>query len=145
MPFLEFWNIDRIAKAGCLHDMYGKVRFTIHGYDYDKRELFEVPEVRAFLRELADEWPYFFYAADLKDRFLDTLIKCVVQHITVIRAPNSPTDWRAAVKTSEVNSICEQFRVGLMRAVSMDDHMNQSDYDARLIALQNYVRQPPVS
>jgi len=145
MPFLEFWNIDRIAKAGCLHDMFGKVRFGIHGYNNDKRELFEVPEVRVFLRELADEWPYFFYAADLEDRFLDTLIKCLVQHITVIRAPNISTDYQVAVRGSEVNAICEKFRVGLIRAVSMDSRMNQADCDARVIALQNYVTKPPSS
>ena len=64
MPFLDFWNLDRIAGAGRLHDMHGKVRFAIHGYDRDRRELFEIPEVRLFLRELSAEWPYFFYAAD---------------------------------------------------------------------------------
>ena len=45
----------------------------------------------------------------LDDPFLDILLKCVVQTVTVIRAPNSPTDWKVAVKPSEVNALCEKF------------------------------------
>jgi hypothetical protein len=138
--FIEFWNIDRIAKAGRLHDMFGKVRFAINGYDYDQRELFEIPEVRTFLRELTDEWPYFFFAADLEDSFLGILIKSIVQTITVIRAPNSPTDWMVKLKPPEVNAVCDKLRVGFLQAVKIDGKLGQSQCDARMARIVEYVR-----
>src|SRR5581483_8409092 len=82
--FLEFWDIDRIARAGRLHDLYGKVRFAVDGWDDDGRELFAIPEVRAFLGDLGKKWPYFFYACDLSDSFLDRQIKCMVPTITAV-------------------------------------------------------------
>lgn len=35
--------------------------FMVAGYDNDPRELAEIPEVRAFFRHLAREWPYFLW------------------------------------------------------------------------------------
>src|SRR4051794_30974960 len=82
-PFLEFWNIKRISNAGLLPRFYGKVRVAVDGYDHDQRELFEIPEVRKYLGLLTDEWPYFFYACDLRDRFLNTLVRCLVPDLKV--------------------------------------------------------------
>jgi hypothetical protein len=38
-----------------------QVVFGVDGYNDDPRELFEVPEVRTFLRELDAKWPYWFF------------------------------------------------------------------------------------
>ena len=136
---MDFWCIERIAGAGRLHNLFGKVRFGLDGYNDDPRELFEIPEARAFLRKLTEEWPYFFYASDLEDRFLDTLIKCLVPNLKVIRAPNMPTDWRVSVKVAEVNAVCERLRTGLIQACSLDKDMDEPLYDGRETAIRAYV------
>jgi hypothetical protein len=40
---------------------FGKVDFRIHGYDNDPRELFEIPEVRSFVRLLDEQFPFWFF------------------------------------------------------------------------------------
>src|SRR5437870_2320009 len=39
----------------------GKVSIGVHGYDDDLRELFEIPEVRLFFRELDQQFPFWFF------------------------------------------------------------------------------------
>lgn len=34
---------------------------SVSGYDSDKREIFEIPEVRAFFKRLTAEWPYWLW------------------------------------------------------------------------------------
>jgi hypothetical protein len=38
-----------------------QVVFGVDGYNDDPRELFEIPEVRTFVRELDARWPYWFF------------------------------------------------------------------------------------
>ncbi len=137
--FLKFWDIGRIAKANRLHDMFGKVRFMVDGYNDDERELFEISEVRNFLSQLTDKWPYFFYAADLEDRFLNYLIKCLVPRLSVVRAPNMPTDWVATVRMSDVNDVCGRLQKGFHHAASMDSQLNQPEIDIRNRQLDAYL------
>jgi hypothetical protein len=60
--FCRFWDLPRIANAGRIGDLFGKVLFTISGYDHDERGIVEIPEVRDYLAKLVEAWPYFFYA-----------------------------------------------------------------------------------
>jgi hypothetical protein len=50
------------------------VVFGIHGYDDDRRELFEIPEVRTFMANLDAEWPYWFFFAETESRSTIPLI-----------------------------------------------------------------------
>lgn len=43
------------------------------GYDSDPRELWEIPELRRFVRDLHSEFPYFFFLADLTSETLFVL------------------------------------------------------------------------
>src|SRR2546423_310478 len=83
-PFLEFFDVERIAKAGRLPSLFRKVCFALGGFDDDERALHEIPEARVFLKELAADWPYFFYVDALGDYFLTELIKCLVPTITTM-------------------------------------------------------------
>lgn len=38
-----------------------RVDITFHGYDLDKRELWEIPEVRNFVYQLDESFPYWLY------------------------------------------------------------------------------------
>lgn len=37
------------------------VAYSVSGYDHDPRELYEIPEVRAFFRALTAQWPHWFW------------------------------------------------------------------------------------
>ncbi|UPZ35538.1 chlororespiratory reduction 6 domain-containing protein [Sphingobacterium sp. PCS056] len=40
---------------------FNKLVLTIHGYDNDNREVYEIPEIRNFLQFLDRSFPYWFY------------------------------------------------------------------------------------
>jgi len=143
--FLEFWDFDRIAVAGRLHDAFNKVVFAVTGYEKDKRALFEIPEVRVYLSKLAHQWPYFFYADNLQTPFLDRLIKCMCPNLTVKYTAENPTNYQVAVKTSEVNQACNVLRDGLVRACSLDSQLDQAKFDARILLLKEYIQKERLS
>lgn len=39
-----------------------RVEFAFRGYDEDSRELWEIPEVRRFLADLDEEFPYWLFS-----------------------------------------------------------------------------------
>jgi hypothetical protein len=39
----------------------GKVTFYFDGWDEDPRETAEIPEIRAYFRELTEQWPYWWH------------------------------------------------------------------------------------
>lgn len=113
VPFLEFWDVDRIASVGRLHEFYGKVWFTVGGYDSDPRPLYEVPEVRKYLRALVREWPYFFYAQSLADEFLVVLMKCLLPNLTTIRKDSNPSGGKMIINPLEFNAAYKELYAGL--------------------------------
>lgn len=74
--------LDRL-KAFCLtrEDVakyQAQMILQVDGYDSDPRELTDIPEVRALLRRLADEWPYWAYFLNQVDDSLPLLASCAV-------------------------------------------------------------------
>lgn len=67
-------EIETLDVSGCLKPLNAlltsrenalqfrsRVNFIVDGYDDDPRELYEIPEVRAFVAALDREWPQWFY------------------------------------------------------------------------------------
>ena len=67
-------EVERLDLSGCLQVLDSliesrekamrfrdQVVFGLDGYNDDPRELFEIPEVRTFIRELDAKWPYWFF------------------------------------------------------------------------------------
>lgn len=48
-------------ERGGLGKMQGKIFFEIEGYNEDQRELWEIPEVRAYFKKLDEVAPFFLY------------------------------------------------------------------------------------
>lgn len=55
----------------------GIMRVGFAGYDNDARELWEIPQVRCFVADLDNQFPYWFYFADLQDESLAALAFCI--------------------------------------------------------------------
>ncbi len=50
-----------IMDKGTLERFHQRLDIGISGYDNDKRELFEIVEVRKYLQEVDSKFPYWFY------------------------------------------------------------------------------------
>src|SRR6516162_1713428 len=61
-------SLKRLLEPNNARRLKGKLVFGIGGYDADPRELFEIPEVRTWMRKLDREFPYWFYFLDLGPR-----------------------------------------------------------------------------
>ena len=55
----------------------GQVTLVIDGYDNDPRELVDVPEVRAFLREFDRRWPYWAFFFNQVDDTIKLYLSCL--------------------------------------------------------------------
>lgn len=72
----------------------GRVCTIVDGYDADRRELIEIPEVRTFFQKVDEQWPYFgWFACELSQdvqRLLCMTVECTIQRAgsRVLLMPN---------------------------------------------------------
>lgn len=62
----------------------GRISLVIDGYNDDPRELFEIPAVRAYLKRLDQEWPYWFFFLSHADESIKMLESCLCDTIEVV-------------------------------------------------------------
>lgn len=62
----------------------GRASLIIDGYNADPRELFEVPEVRAFIQAIDNQWPYWFFFLSQADDSIKIIESCLCDSIEVI-------------------------------------------------------------
>jgi hypothetical protein len=67
------------AVAAC-----GRISLVIDGYNNDPRELFEIPEVRRFIKELDAMWPYWFFFLSQADDSIKVIESCLCDSIEVV-------------------------------------------------------------
>jgi hypothetical protein len=53
--------LRRLLERDMALQLRQRVFFGVLGYDDDPRELFEIPEVRAWIAAVDAEWPYWFF------------------------------------------------------------------------------------
>lgn len=56
----------------------------VDGYNDDPREIFEISEVRAFIKGLDAQWPYWFFFLSQADDSIKLLESCLCDTIEVI-------------------------------------------------------------
>lgn len=52
------------------------VSVSVDGYDNDPRALVDIPEVRAYLKKLIAQWPYWGYFGTPRDDTFKILVSC---------------------------------------------------------------------
>jgi hypothetical protein len=67
------------AVAAC-----GRISLVIDGYNTDPRELFEIPEVRRYIKALDDMWPYWFFFLSQADDSIKVVESCLCDSIEVV-------------------------------------------------------------
>jgi hypothetical protein len=62
----------------------GRVSVIVEGYDDDPRELFEIAQVRAFVGQLDEQWPYWFFFLSQMDDSIKLIESCLCETIEVV-------------------------------------------------------------
>mgnify|MGYP005842903877 CR=1 FL=1 len=57
-------------------EFFERVDIAFHGYDHDRRELFEIPEVRQFVYRLDEQFPFWLYFLSKHHLGLQCLLLC---------------------------------------------------------------------
>ena len=58
--------------------------FLIYGYDYDPRELYQIPDVVSFIKELNSKLPFWLYFVNTGDkRFFSWMIACLCRAMSL--------------------------------------------------------------
>jgi len=65
-------------------DFCGRISLVVDGYNDDPRELFEVPEVRAYIKRLDQAWPYWFFFLSQIDESIKLLESSLCDTIEVV-------------------------------------------------------------
>lgn len=87
-------NCDTSEYVALLHDTTGTVQsfesvfqkyvLLISGYDDDPRELYQIPEVVSFIKDLTSKLPFWLYFINTADkRFFSWMIACLCQAMSL--------------------------------------------------------------
>lgn len=80
LPFLRSLTTDRHTAL----EFCGRLSLVVDGYNDDPRELFEIPEVRAYINRLDQAWPRWFFFLSQADESIKLLESCLCDTIEVV-------------------------------------------------------------
>ena len=81
-PFLRRFGASVLPDGAELGALMGRFNFMVHGYDDHPHEVYAIEEVRAFYRQLRDEWPYWLFFCDLRTEGLMMMTLCCLQQLS---------------------------------------------------------------
>lgn len=56
----------------------------VHGYDFDMREVYAIPEVRSFYNRLVSAWPYWLFFGNLETDGLKIVALCCLKSLNAV-------------------------------------------------------------
>ena len=74
---------------------------TIDGYDADPRELVDIPEVREFLREIDQQWPFWVH-------FFNHVDDTIVLYVSCVCGSNYPGGGAAEIDPAKLGAVLER-------------------------------------
>jgi hypothetical protein len=82
--------LSRFGKSGLptgkkLEGMMNSVALMIDGYNHDPREIYAIPEVRAFYKQLWEIWPYWLYFCNLDTENLMMMVMCCLESLDALK------------------------------------------------------------
>jgi hypothetical protein len=88
--FLETFGLEHLPTGPALRPFFNSFAFVADGFDEDQREIYEIPEIRAFYRSFRQAWPFWFFARDLEMPSLQALTFCCLASLRVVRRKGAP-------------------------------------------------------
>lgn len=96
--------------------IWARARFTIlfEGYDDDPRDVWDILEVREYVKKLDAEFPYWFYFTDLNHHTLKVICLCLCRVMKVEGSSTPhPDDLKhfLASRIIALNNLCSRFHL----------------------------------
>lgn len=108
-----------------------KIIFTISGYDSDRRELWEIPEVRKYMDKLLNEKPEFLW-------FLQEKTACILCYSAKSSAPLGTGQVQIAIDMDRVVDLSKKS----LRAIKANNFFNKDDIRKYMQEFNSTVNQP---
>ena len=105
--FLTNWGPAGLPKETPLLHYLDGFDFAVAGYDQDPRELFVIPEVRAFYQEFKEKWPYWLFACNLDMPGLMTMTLCCLASVKLSQRQGG-LPWHAEYSGKEMRAFLQQ-------------------------------------
>jgi hypothetical protein len=122
-----------IASPDHALEFMGRVSLIVDGYNDDARELFEVPEVRRYIKALDDQWAFWFFFLSQADDSIKILESCLCDTIEVIPGVASidleQMERSLARHFTALNRLCE--------ALAIPDEINQEISEGIIAFIHN--------
>ncbi len=122
-----------VSSADTALEFMGRVSLIVDGYNDDARELFEVPEVRHYIKALDDQWAYWFFFLSQADDSIKILESCLCDTIEVIPGVASvdleQMERSLARHFTAINRLCE--------ALAIPDEINQEISEGVITLIHN--------
>lgn len=90
-PFLRRFGVSELPEGAELGALMGRFNFMVHGYDDHPHEVYAIEEVRAFYRELWDQWPYWLFFCDLRTEGLLMMTLCCLNQLSGAKKLGEPS------------------------------------------------------
>ena len=102
-------SLDILKKAG--KESKRKLCLSFDGYDNDKREIYEIPEIREFVKYIYDNYKYLFYFLTLIDNNRNVIYACINDLEVIHRNDEYNVKYRIIpnqkIKQDTVNAMLE--------------------------------------
>ena len=83
--FLSRFGTSSLPTGKKLEVMMNSVALMIDGYNHDPREIYAIPEVRAFYKQLWEVWPYWLYFCNLDTENLMMMVMCCLESLDALK------------------------------------------------------------
>jgi hypothetical protein len=83
--FLSRFGDSSLPTGKKLEAMMNSVALMIDGYNHDPREIYAIPEVRAFYKQLWEVWPYWLYFCNLDSENLMMMVMCCLESLDALK------------------------------------------------------------
>jgi hypothetical protein len=93
----------------------GRITLIFEGFDDDPRDVWNIPEIRRYIEKLDEQFPYWFYFADLDAHTLKVLALCLCRVVKVGNGSTpDPEDLKhfLASHVIALNILCDRFDLG---------------------------------
>ena len=108
--FLETFGLEHLPTGPALRPFFNSFGFVADGFDEDPREIYEIPEVRAFYRSFRQAWPFWFFACDLEMPSLQAMTFCCLPTLRVVRREGAPTPRVDLDQRELANFVLDNFK-----------------------------------
>lgn len=82
--FMSRFGPEHLPSGKELAGMMNGLATFVHGYDFDMREVYAIPEVRSFYSSLVSAWPYWLYFGNLETDGLRIVVLCCLKSLNAV-------------------------------------------------------------